>query len=173
MLRTLSMSVAESAFSHVGKLDGPFGARIHEPVAAEGVEFGRRDDLGQLLHIRGLDVDDIKALVLDVEVPEVYPQVVAANEGFPVAVDRDAVDVVGVGVSIGPAGNGSHDSIVVRKARELEVAGTVEMHLRHGPRAPPPPAKAGRREIMGQVVLRHHLERLLKHFPELYGFCRW
>ena len=77
------------------------------------MKFGRRDDLGQLLHVRRLDVDDVEALVLDVEVPEVDPKVVGADERLAVAVHRDAVDVVGVGVGVRLARHGRHDGVVV------------------------------------------------------------
>lgn len=81
------MAITECTFSHICELDGPFRAGVHKPVAALWVEFGSCDDLGQLLHIGGLYVDDIKALILDVQVPEVDAQVVAADVRLPVAVD--------------------------------------------------------------------------------------
>jgi hypothetical protein len=118
--------VAQGALAHVGELDGALGAGVHEPVAADGVELGGGDDLGQLLHVGGLDVDDVEGLVLDVEIPEVDAQVVGADKGLAVAVDGDAVDVVGVGVGVGAAGHGGDDGVVVGHARELEGGGVFK-----------------------------------------------
>ena len=120
------MLIAQCALPHVGQLDCAFRARVHEPVTAAGVELCRRDNLRELLHVRRLDVDDVEALVLDVQVPQVYAEIVAADEGLAVAVYRDAVDVVGVRVGVGSTRYGSHDGIVVRKARELELARVAE-----------------------------------------------
>lgn len=36
---TFGMLITQSAFSHIRELDGTFGARIHEPVAALWVKF--------------------------------------------------------------------------------------------------------------------------------------
>lgn len=84
---TLSMLVAESALSHICELDSAFRTCIHEPIAALGVKFGSCDDFGQLFHIRGLDVDNVEALILDVEVPEVDPKVITADKCLAIAVD--------------------------------------------------------------------------------------
>jgi hypothetical protein len=35
------------------------------------VEFGSSDDLCKLFHVRRLDVHDIEALILDIQVPQV------------------------------------------------------------------------------------------------------
>ena len=45
------------------------------------MELSGRDDLGQLFHVSRLDVDDVEALVLNVQVPEVYTQIIAAGPG--------------------------------------------------------------------------------------------
>ena len=66
---TLSVLITKGILSHVCQLDRAFGARIHKPVAALGVELSSGDDLGQLLHVRWFYVDNVEALVLDVEVP--------------------------------------------------------------------------------------------------------
>lgn len=73
---TFGMLVAQCLLPHVCQLDRALAARVHEPVAAYGMEFSCRDDLRELLHVRWLDVDNIEALVLDIEVPEVDSQVV-------------------------------------------------------------------------------------------------
>lgn len=123
---TLGVPVAQCALAHVGQLDGALGARVHEPITALRVEFGRGDDLCQLLHVSGLDVDDVETLVLNVEVPQVDAEIVTADEGLAIAVDGDAVDVVCVGVGVRPAGDGSNDGIMVGKAGKLEVVGILE-----------------------------------------------
>lgn len=86
MEHTLCMLVAQGTFAHVSQLDGAFRARIHEPVAALGVELGSSDDLRKLFHVCGLDVDNVKTLVLDVEIPKVDTKIIAADEGFAVAI---------------------------------------------------------------------------------------
>ena len=114
------MLITQRTLSHIRQLDGPLAARIHEPVAALWVELRRRDHLRQLLHVGGLDVDDVEALILDVEIPQVDPEIITADERLPVAVDRDAVDVIGVGVGIGPTRHGGDDGIMVGQSRELQ-----------------------------------------------------
>lgn len=83
------------------------------------MKLGGGDDLGQLFHVGGLDIDYVEALVLDVEIPEVDTQIVTANEGFTIAVYRYAVDVIGVSVCIGSSGDGGNNSVMVREARQL------------------------------------------------------
>jgi hypothetical protein len=123
------MLVAESACAHVRQLDRAFGARIHEPVAAQGVEFGGSNNFGEFLHVRRLNIDDVEALVLDVQVPEVYAQIVAAYEGFTVAIYRDTIDVVGMSIGIGTAGDGGYNCVVVRKAWESELVWVSELKM--------------------------------------------
>ena len=125
---TLGVLVAQRTLPHVRQFDGTLRAGIHEPVAALRVELSSCDHLCELLHVGRLDVDNVKALVLNVKVPEIYAQIIAANERFSIAVDRDAVDVVCMGVGVGPAGDGGDNGVVVCQARELEVAGVAELH---------------------------------------------
>lgn len=131
---TLRVLVAEGTLSHICQLDGALRARIHEPIAANGVKFGGGNDLGQLFHISGFDVHDIEALILDIQVPEVDSQIIAAYESFAVAVDRDAVDVVGMGISICAPGDRSDDSIVMRQSRKLQLPRGLEVRLGNGSR---------------------------------------
>lgn len=72
------MLVTQSPLAHIRQLDRSLRACVHEPVAAGGVEFGGRDDFRQLLHVCGLDIDNVKTLVLDVQIPQVDPEIVAA-----------------------------------------------------------------------------------------------
>lgn len=64
------------------------------------MEFGRGNHLGQLFHVSWLDVNDVEALVLYVEVPKIDPQIVTADKSLSVAVDRDTVNVVSVCICV-------------------------------------------------------------------------
>jgi hypothetical protein len=110
------MLVAQCALSHVSKLDGSLGTRIHEPIAACRVKLSCSNDLSELFHVRWFDVDNVEALVLDVEVPEVNSKIVGADEGLAIAVDGYAINVIGVGVCVGFAWDGSDDSVVMGQA---------------------------------------------------------
>ena len=161
------MLVAEGTLTHVCQLDRALGTSVHEPVAAHRVEFGGCDNLGELFHIRGLDIHDVETLVLDVKVPEVYAEIVTADKCLAIAVDRYAVDVVGVGVGISLPRYGGHYCVMVGQARQLEV-GRILDDTWQSPRT----ATAGAgdvpgRGLVGQVVLGHHLEGLLENLPQL------
>lgn len=169
MERTFCVLVAQSPLSHVGKLDSALGAGVHEPVAALRVELGGGDDFGELLHIGRLDVHDVEALVLDIKVPKIDAQVVAADVGLAIAVDRDAVDVVGVGVCICPPRYCGDDSVVVCEAGQLQVTGALEGRSRLRARGASSSC-ACRRDIVGEIVLCYDLERLLEDLPQLDGF---
>ena len=159
------MLIAQGALPHVGQLDGSLGASVHEPVAAHGVELGGRDDLGQLLHVRRLDVDNVEALVLDVEVPQVDAQIVTADECLSVAVHGDAVDVVGVGISICTPRHGGHHGIVMGQPGKLQVAGIAELCTRDRAWGAASTGNVCRSQVVREIVLGHDLERLLKHLP--------
>lgn len=87
------------------------------------------DDLGQLLHVGRLDVNNVEALILDVEVPQVDAQVVTADIGLAIAVHRNAIDVVGVGVGIDTTRYSGNDCVVVCHAGEAEVGGAAEVFV--------------------------------------------
>lgn len=167
--RTLGMLIAEGTFSHVGKFDGALGACVHEPIAAHWVELCGGDNLCELLHVGGLDVDDVKALVLDVEIPQVDPEIITADEGFAITVDRDAVDVICVGVGVGTPRDGGHDGIMVCQTWKLEVVCRLEVGSgRQSSRSTTAGAEGvSRRQIVRQIVLGHHLQRLLEDLPQL------
>lgn len=114
------MLVAKSALPHIRKLDGALGAGVHEPVTADRVELGCRDDFGQLLHVCRLDIHDIETLVLDVEVPQVDSEIVTADKGLAIAVHRDAIYMVGVGICVGSPRDSSDDGVMVCQAWQLE-----------------------------------------------------
>lgn len=131
------------------------------------MELGSCDDLGQLLHIGGLYINDIEALILDVQIPEVDAQIVAADVRLAVAVDGDAVDVVGMGISIGPSGDGSDNGIVVRQSREPQVGRILEMCCWRWAGSTSSTSNIGGGYIMGEIVLGNNLERLFKDLPKL------
>lgn len=63
------MLITKGILSHVCQLDRAFGARIHKPVTALWVELSSGDDLGQLLHVRWFNINNVETLILDVEIP--------------------------------------------------------------------------------------------------------
>ena len=129
------------------------------------MELRGRNNLSQLLHVCGFDVDYVEALVLDVEVPEVDPQIIAANERFAIAVDRYAVDMVGMRVCIRLTRYCGNDGVVVCESWQLEVGGTAEMRIGVPHRPASTSNTASRRQLVRQVVLRHDLQRLLEDLP--------
>ena len=157
------MLVAQGTFSHVRQLDGSLGARIHEPVTALGMKLRSSDDLCQLFHVCWLDIDNIEALVLDVEVPEIDPKVIAADEGFTITVHGYAVDVIRMCVCIGLPGHSSNHSVMVRKAGKLKISRRLELRWPDRPAASRDATSW--RQLVRQVILRHNLQRLLKHLP--------
>ncbi len=131
------------------------------------MELGRRDHLRQLFHVGRLDVHNVEALILDVQIPEVNAQVVATDERLAITVDRDTVDMVRMSIGISPAGHGGDDGVVVSKARKPQVAGRVEVGLSQSPRSTSAAAQVRRSEIVGEIILRYDLQGLLEHLPQL------
>ena len=129
------------------------------------MKLGGRDYLRQLLHVCWLYVDNVEALILDIEVPEVYSEVIAADESLPIAVDRYAVDVICVGIGIGSARDSSNNGIVVRKTGKLQIAGSSECHSSRPWRSSP--SDNGRGRVVRQIVLCYYFQRLLKNLPQL------
>eukprot|EP00967_Tisochrysis_lutea_P029052 scaffold33950_cov29-Tisochrysis_lutea.AAC.3 len=64
------------------------------------VEVGRRDDLGERLHVGRLHVHDVEAGRVVIEIPHVEPQVVAGHERLAIRVQSNRVDVVRFGVAV-------------------------------------------------------------------------
>jgi hypothetical protein len=113
------MNVAESAFPHIRQFYGTLGRSVHEPIAALRMEFRRCDNLGQLFHVGRLDVDDVETLVLDVEVPQVDPEVVATDESLAIAVHGYAIDMICMGIGISLTRHRSNHRVVVREPWEF------------------------------------------------------
>lgn len=111
------MLIAQSTFTHICQLNCALRAGVHKPVAADGVKLCCGNDLCEFLHVGRLDIDNVKALILNVQVPQVDPQIVTADESLSIAVYRYAVDVVCVCVGVCLPRYGSDDGIVVSEAR--------------------------------------------------------
>ena len=150
------MLVAQCTLAHVGQLDRALGTCVHEPIAADRMEFRSRDDLCKLFHVGRLDINNVEALVLDVEVPEVDSQIVATNECLSIAVDRYAVDVVGVCVRIRLSWYCSNNCVVVCEPWKLQVGGAAELCVRVPDGTASTSNPTSRCQLMRQVVLRHH-----------------
>lgn len=106
------------------------------------------DDFGQFLHVGRLDIDNVEALILNVEVPQVDAQVVTADECLAIAVDRDAVDVIGVGIGVYPSWNGCNDCVVVCHAWEVEVGGGAKVLGRSDRASSIGISRAGRGQVL-------------------------
>ena len=121
------MFVTESSLPHICQFDGAFTRCVHEPVATYRMELRSCDDFSELFHVRRLDIDNVEALILDIEVPEVYPQVIRADVGFSIAVDGYAIDVIGVCVGVDSPRHSSNNRVVMCHTREFEIRDTSEV----------------------------------------------
>lgn len=165
---TFGVLVAQSLLPHVRKFYGTLAGRVHEPIATLRVKFSRCNDFCELFHVSRLDIDDIETLVLDVKVPQIYSQVIRADECLSITVDRDAVDVIGVCVGICSPWYRCNDSIMMCQSRKLQVGHTAEVVVRISDRTSSIRAASTRWcELRGEVVLGDDLERLFEHFPQL------
>lgn len=122
------------------------------------MEFCGSDDLRKLLHIRRLDIHNIEALILDVQIPEVYTQIIATDERLPIAVDRDTVDVVSMSIGISPPRYGGDYCVVMCEAGKFQIGSRVEERRRHLSRRSSTSSQIRWCQIMGEVVLCHHLK---------------
>ena len=160
------MTVAQSSFTHVCQLDCALAASVHEPITALRVELCGGNHLGQLFHVSGLDVDNVEALILNVEIPQIDAQIIAANVCFAITVDRNAIDVVSVGVCVDTARHGGNNGVVVCHAREGEIGDAAEVLVGCSDgTAAVSSSHAGRGQVLREVVFGHDLERLLKDLP--------
>ena len=114
------MLITQCPLAHIGQLNSSLRTSVHEPVAAGRMEFSGSNDFGELFHVGRFDIDNVKALVLDIEVPKVDTKIITAYEGLSVTVNGDAVDVVCMGIGICPPRNSGHDGIMVCHPRKLQ-----------------------------------------------------
>mmetsp|Transcript_51447 Transcript_51447/g.129077 ORF Transcript_51447/g.129077 Transcript_51447/m.129077 type:complete len:219 (-) Transcript_51447:624-1280(-) len=112
LLIDFGMLVAQSGVAHIAQLDDALARTVHENAAVCGVELGGRDYLRQLLHVCGLDVHNIEALVVDGQVPQVDAQIVRRDVCFPVRVQRHGINVVCVSVGENTARGGCHHDLL-------------------------------------------------------------
>lgn len=117
---TFVVRVAQSPLPHIREFDGPFRARVHEPVAACRVKLRRCNYFCKLLHVCRFDIHNVEALVLNIQVPQVDPQIITAYEGLPVTVDRDAINVISMGVGVGSSRYSSDDRIMMCHSWEFQ-----------------------------------------------------
>ena len=120
------MLVAECTLAHIRQFDGSFGAGVHEPIAALRMEFGSSNDFGELFHVCRFNVHNVETLVLNIEIPQIDAEIVTADEGLTIAVDRDAVDVVGMGVGVSTSRDCSNYGVVMGHAGKFEIGGARE-----------------------------------------------
>jgi hypothetical protein len=128
------------------------------------VEFRSSDNFCQFLHIRGFDVDNVEALVLDIQIPQVDPEIVTTDKGLAVAVYGDTVDVIGMGVGVGASGHGGDDGVMVGHAWEFQGGRILEWQAGWS-RGTAATDGAGRSEVMGEIIFSNYLKRLIKHLP--------
>lgn len=58
------------------------------------------EDLSELFHAGGLDIQNVEGAVRDVQMPEIDAQVIRTEKGLLVARHADAVDVVRVSICV-------------------------------------------------------------------------
>ena len=126
LMLTLGVYVAKCTLTHIGKFDGSLRAGVHEPVARLWMEFSGCNDFSQLLHVSRLDVHNVEALVLNVQIPQVNSEIVAADESLPIAIDRDAVYMISMCISISTARDSCNNGVMMCHAREFEVCSATE-----------------------------------------------
>lgn len=131
------------------------------------MEFSCSDNLCEFLHVCGFYVNNVEALILDIQVPQVDPEIITTDKSLPITVYRDTINVIGVGVGVSASRNGGYDGVMVRHARELQSGGIFEGDVR---RAGSTSAADGasRGKVMGKIILSNDLERFVEHLPQLY-----
>ena len=159
------MLIAEGIFPHISQLDGALRACVHEPITALRVELCSSDHFGQLLHVGGFYIDNVEALILYVEIPKINPQVITANESLAVAVDRYAIDVVGMSICIISTRNRGNNCVVMGKAWEFQGRGIFESGIGIRSRCTPTTMRTARCGVNSAVVLCYNFQGLLEDFP--------
>ena len=122
LLEGLSIVVAQGGLASVAELDNTLAGAEHEKVAMLGMALGGCDDFGELLHVRRLDINNIKTMVARLQIPKVDAQVIRGDKGFGIAVERDRIDVVGVGTGKDASGGSRHDGLRRDHRRENKIA---------------------------------------------------
>jgi len=126
---TFRVLVAQSTFTHIRQLNCTLRACIHEPVAALWMELGSCYNFCELFHVCWLDINNVEALILNVQVPEIDSKIVTANESLSVTIDGYAINVISVRICVRLARYSGNDSIMVSQSWELEVGSGSEMYI--------------------------------------------
>jgi hypothetical protein len=158
--------IAKCTFAHVCEFDRPFRAGIHEPIATLRVEFCCSDNLCKFFHICRLDVHNIEALILNVEVPQIDSEVIATNKRLAITVDRYTVDMICVSICVGSPWDRSHDSIMMGHARHLQGGCTSKDNVTWSGCSTS--SYSRRCEITREIVFSHDFQGLLKDLPKFY-----
>lgn len=96
------------------------------------MELRRGDDLGQLFHIDWLNVDNVEALIADVEIPEIYPKVVRADVCLPIGIDADAVNMVCMRIGVDLSRDSGDNGIVMCQCWQSKIPPAADQWLRGG-----------------------------------------
>ena len=59
------MLITQRRITHISKLNRSFAAAVHEYITRDWMEFGRRDDLDQLLHVGRFDINNVCGVAID------------------------------------------------------------------------------------------------------------
>lgn len=86
--------------------------------------------------MESFDSKDTEALVGDLQVPEVYSQVIRGHERFVVTVDGDGVDVICMGIGEDPSGRSLHHQVHGLQNRNLIEASNENYKTLHCPPSP-------------------------------------
>ena len=81
LVEELTVRVTQRVGPHIREPNRPFTARVREQVTRPGVELRGGDHLREVLHVPRLDVHDVEARVVAVQVPQVDAQVIRAAIG--------------------------------------------------------------------------------------------
>lgn len=164
------MLVTQGTFSHICELDSSLRTGKHKPITALRVKFSSGNDFRKLFHIGRLDIDDVETLVLNVEIPEIDPQIIAAYKRLPVTVDGYAIDVIGVSICVSSARYSSNNCVVMCETWKSEICCIAKMLRGAQGSRNASTGHAPWSEVVRKVVFRHHFQRLLENFPELDSF---
>jgi hypothetical protein len=76
--------------------------------------------------------------------------------------------MVGMSIGISPARHGSNHGVMVGEPGQLQVTSRLEL-VRRCTRGASTASHIRWREVVGEIVLSHHLKRLLENLPQLDG----
>ena len=99
-LKQLAVRVAHGVLAQICQTNRPLTRRVRQIVAIFRMKFGARDDFAQVFHVGRLYVHNVETLLIALEMPHVDSQIIRTDEGFPVAVHAQRVDVIRVRVGV-------------------------------------------------------------------------